>query len=200
MSTELTSLRKSLPLLVPTPDAWAALAIEQTAVFLQDHASCERKAHAGAMMLANKYFDFPELQDRMVSLAIEELRHFQQVMMLLRKRNIPVAPDTPNLYVNAFFPHLRNPRQDHLLDRLLIAAVVEARSCERFCLFAESLPQGDLKDFYTNFAFEEGAHFPLFVDTARLIFPHDAVKERIDFFIEVDAATMPKLPLRPTVH
>jgi tRNA-(ms[2]io[6]A)-hydroxylase len=190
----------SLPLKIATAPAWAQIAVGDLDAFLTDHASCERKAHAAAMMLVNKYPEYPKLQDNMITLALEELAHFQQVVNILRSRGLTLGADAVDPYVKALLTQVRHGRDTHLLDRLMVVAVVEARSCERFCLLAEALPKSDLKDFYTNFAIEESAHFPLLMRTAKLYFPSQEVEDTLDALLNFETALLPSLPLRPAVH
>lgn len=194
------AIRNALPLRWQTPDTWLKAVAENLDSFLADHASCERKASAAALMLANKYPEHPELQENMIALAIEELKHFHQVFKILRSRNIPLPNDETDQYVKNLLQHVRHPRQEHLLDRLLVAAMIEARSCERFCLFTRSLPDGSLRDFYTSFALEESAHFPLFVKTAETIYPKDVVARRLEDWLSYEAKAAREATIRPTVH
>lgn len=200
MTISLSEINQSLPLRSRTTDAWVDHVMADIGGFLADHASCERKAHAAAMMLVNKFPEYPELQDRMISLAREELEHFHQVFRLLRDRGIPLKADEVDLYVKRLLEHVRHPREEHLLDRLMVVAMVEARSCERFCLFAEALPPGQLKDFYTAFAAAESAHFPLFVETAGLLFGDDAARKALDRWLDIESNIVQELPHRVAVH
>lgn len=197
---DLEEIRRSLPLKVATSKAWAPLAVANLNVFLADHASCERKAHAAAMMMVNRYPDYPELQDRMIALAREELLHFQQVVGLMRPLGISLCPDETDPYVKALLSKVRHPREQNLMDRLLVVALIEARSCERFCLFANALPEGELRRFYENFAREEAQHFPLFVSTAKLYYPESLVDETLDQMLSIEAEVLARLPVRATVH
>lgn len=200
MNSELNTILKSLPLKTPTCDTWPQIALANLDVFLTNHASCERKAHAGAMMLANKHPQLPELQDRMYDLAEEELIHLKQVLKILRGRNLSLPPDCVDIYVNQLLQQVRNPQNEHLLDRLVAAAVIEARSAERFCLIAEHLPPGDLKTYYLKFAKEESRHYPFFIETAALYFSRSDIHESLDRFLAADATLIKELPVTPTVH
>ncbi|MCX6118765.1 MAG: tRNA-(ms[2]io[6]A)-hydroxylase [Proteobacteria bacterium] len=198
--TQLDEIIKSLPLLTPTCSTWSGIALNSLDEFIADHASCERKAHASAMMMVNRYPDYPELQRRMISLALEELIHFQQLFEILTARNIRLPSDQPDPYVKSLMSVARDPKDFHLLDRLMIAAVIEARSAERFCLFAAKLPEGDLKDFYVKFAVEEARHFPYFIETAHLLFPSSDINLALDRVLKQDALAVQSLPILPTVH
>ncbi len=197
---KLTEIRRSLPLRWETPNDWTNLALNDLKSFLADHASCERKASAAALMLANRYPEHPELQDRMIGLAIEEMQHFHQVFKLLKQRNIPLPNDSIDPYVTALLAHVRHPRNEHLLDRLLVAAMIEARSCERFCMFTSALPEGELKTFYVDFSLAESAHVPLFLTTAELFFPSQVVRERLSTWIDIEAKSAQNTPLAARIH
>jgi tRNA 2-(methylsulfanyl)-N6-isopentenyladenosine37 hydroxylase len=196
----LKDIQTSLPLRWSTPDAWLTIVTRNLDSFFADHASCERKASAAALMLANKYPEHPQLQERMIGLAIEELQHFQQIFKILRSRQIPLPNDEIDPYVKNLLIRVRHPREEHLLDRLLVAAMIEARSCERFCLLAQTLPQGDIKNFYCNFAVEESAHAPLFLSTAETIYPKEVISKRLDDWLSYEAEITQTLPLRAAVH
>jgi tRNA-(ms[2]io[6]A)-hydroxylase len=201
MTTEtIQRILRSLPLKTPTRASWTKAVLDDIPGFLSDHASCERKAHAAALMLVNKFPEYPDLQDQMLSLAREELDHFHQVFRLLRERNLSLPPDETDLYVKRLLLHGRHPRREHLLDRLLAVALIEARSCERFCLLALALDPGPLRDFYTNFAIEESRHFPLFIRVTKSIFPADEVDQRLAEFLELEAGICAELPVRASVH
>ena len=199
-SKSLLEISRSLPLQWSTPPEWAAFVVQNIDSFLVDHASCERKAHAAAMMLVSKFPEYPELQDKMIGLAREELEHFHLVFHILRKRKLSLTADAVDTYVKNLFHHVRHPRQDHSLDRIIATAMIEARSCERFCLIAEALPQGDLKDFYTRFAIAESAHFPLFVNLARDLFGREHANRRLEEWLQIEAEIAKTLPIRACVH
>jgi tRNA-(ms[2]io[6]A)-hydroxylase len=200
MTIDLSEIRQSLPLRAQTGAAWVETAMANLDGFLCDHASCERKAHAAAMMLVNKFPEFPELQEQMIALAIEELQHFQQVFKIMRQRNLSLGPDEIDCYVKELLKDVRHPRREHLLDRLMVVAMVEARSCERFCLFAEALPEGNLKTFYTEFAKAESAHFPLFVNLAKALFGANETSDALDRWLDIEARVVQTVPYKAGVH
>lgn len=200
MTDILHEIRRSLPLKVTTSAQWLNVVTNDLNAFLIDHASCERKAHAAALMMVNRYPDYPELQDQMIQLAREELDHFQQVVKLLRERNLPLGGDDVDTYVKTLMTQARHPRDEHLLDRLMIVAVIEARSCERFCLLGECLPPGSLKDFYGQFAQDESAHFPMIMEIAKKYYSEKVVYDRLDELLIFEATILPNLDMRATVH
>ena len=200
MTISLHEIQYSLPLRSATGPEWTAMVLGDFNHFLADHASCERKAHAAAMMLVNRFPEYPALQDIMIGLAREELEHFQQVVSLLRERNIPLGADEVDSYVKRLLTHVRHPREEHILDRLMVVAMVEARSCERFCMIADALPAGPVKTFYTEFARAEGTHFPLVLRAAKKLFLEDTVNERLDEWLAIESDVALEIPYRATVH
>lgn len=200
MLSSLEEIRRSLPLKVATDPAWASYVIQHLDRFLIDHASCERKANAAAMSMVNRFIDSPGIQDLMIQLAREELDHFQQVVGLLRERKLPLGADEVDPYVKVLLTKVRTSHPEHLLDRLVVVAVIEARSCERFCLFAEALPPGPLQDFYSKFALEESAHFPLILKAMKSYFPEEEIYKRLEDLFTFEATILPTLQLRPAVH
>ncbi len=200
MTISLHEIQYSLPLRSATGPEWTATVLSDFNHFLADHASCERKAHAAAMMLVNRFPEYPDLQDIMIGLAREELEHFQQVVSLLRERDIPLGADEVDSYVKRLLTHVRHPREEHILDRLMVVAMVEARSCERFCMIATAMPAGSLKTFYTEFARAEGTHFPLVLRAAKLLFPENMVNKRLDEWLAIESAVAQDIPYRATVH
>lgn len=200
MTTMLYEISRSLPLRWRTGPEWVQVVLGNLDGFLADHASCERKAHAAAMMMVIKFPEHPELQDRMIGLAREELEHFHQVFRILRARGVSLGVDEIDIYVKKMLQFVRHPRDDHLMDRLMVAAMIEARSCERFCLFADALSEGFLKDFYVEFAIAESKHFPLFVDIARSLFGETKTDVALTKWLDIEAQIAAATPYRVGVH
>jgi len=131
---------EDLPLLSLTPRSWGELAADNLAVFLADHAVCEQQAALFALNLVAHYPEDEELVDRMTALAIEEISHLRRVAALLRQRGLKPARRRPNPYAAQLHARMRKDSTDHLkLDRLLVGALIEARSCERFTRLLEVL-------------------------------------------------------------
>ncbi len=182
-----------------TPAAWLEAVRSDLAAFLQDHAACERKASATAMTLASHYRDREKLVQAMVDLACEELEHFRRVYAVIAARGGTLGPDAKDLYVGHLLGLVRRGPDEYLLDRLLVAGVVEARGCERFRMLAESL-EGDLADLYRDLATSEASHAALFVKLARAYFSGDLVEGRLDELLLAEAEIIAKLPVRPALH
>ncbi|HEX6549489.1 MAG TPA: tRNA-(ms[2]io[6]A)-hydroxylase [Gammaproteobacteria bacterium] len=150
----------------PTPPEWIVAASVNQDILLLDHANCEKKAAATALNLMFQYGDRdPALQENMSRLAREELRHFEQVTRLLRKRGISSRPLGAARYAAGLRSHVRKREPERLIDLLIIGAFIEARSCERFEAVAAVLDP-DLADFYRGLAAAESRHFGLYLALA----------------------------------
>ena len=183
----------------PTPPAWLDAVRADVGAFLQDHAACERKASATAMTLASHYRDKAELVLAMVDLACEELGHFRRVFAVIAARGGTLGADTKDLYVGRLLGLVRRGPDEYLLDRLLVAGVVEARGCERFRILAEDL-DGSMDELYHEFATSEAGHAALFVRLARTYFPADVVEARLDGLLARESEIIASLPLRAALH
>lgn len=185
--------------LVPTPAGWIGVVLEDFDEFLKDHASCEKKASGMALNVASHYPDKPKLLNAMVDLAVEELTHYREVVRILLERGLQPGPDSKDPYVNALNQLVRKGSDKFMLDRLLIAAVVERRGAERFAIVAEHLEEPHLKSFYQAIAASERRHWTLFVDLADSYFGvHTG--ERLQQLALAEADVMLGLALKPALH
>jgi tRNA-(ms[2]io[6]A)-hydroxylase len=184
----------------PTPPAWTAAVLADLDAFLLDHAANERKASSSAMALVVHYPDRPELVERCIALAIEELQHFGQVQARIAERGLVPGPDTRNAYLQSLRKEFREGSGPYFLDRLLTAGIVEARGCERFGLVAAALPAGALKDFYRDLARSEVRHQEMYIDLARIYFDMTSVEARLEELLAVEATVMTKQPLRAALY
>ncbi|MBM4252676.1 MAG: tRNA-(ms[2]io[6]A)-hydroxylase [Deltaproteobacteria bacterium] len=190
-----------LPLTEATPPAWIEVVKENFDAFLLDHASCERKAAASALSLLARHADQPMLVETMVTLAREELDHFGQVHRIILKRGLTLLPDEKDPYVNQLLTVVRQQPAERLLDRLLVSALIEARSCERFLILSQAeLPDADLSQFYRALYRSEAGHFRVFHRLAERIFGAAAVASRWPELCRFEGAVMRGAPLRPAVH
>jgi tRNA 2-(methylsulfanyl)-N6-isopentenyladenosine37 hydroxylase len=183
-----------------TPSEWADGVLANMDTFLLDHAACERKASATAMAFVSHYPDRPDLVRAMIALAQEELEHFRQVWLRVEDRNLVLKPDTKDRYVRGLRKHIRDGTELYLLDRLVVAAVVEARGQERFGLIADALPSGDLKRFYALITRSEALHAQQFLDLADRYFDRDTVRRRLQTLLAKEAEIISALPFRPALH
>ncbi len=187
-------------LLVGTRPAWTAAVLADFDAFLLDHAANERKASAAAMSLVAHYPDRRELVGRCIALAAEELEHFREVWSHLDARGLTLRPDVRSDYLQRLARQYREGSDAYFLDRLVTAAVVEARGCERFGLIAAALPDGPMKNFYRDLARSEVRHRELYLELARLYFEADAVEERLGTVLEAEASVVAELPIRAALY
>ncbi|WOJ92662.1 tRNA-(ms[2]io[6]A)-hydroxylase [Congregibacter variabilis] len=188
------------PLLFATPGAWTDTVLKDFDRFLQDHAAAEKKASGMAISMLSHYPDRVELVEAMADLAIEELSHYREVVKWIHKRGSRTSADVKDPYVIGFRKSMRDGKEDYLLDRLLIAGIIEARGAERFGLVADALEPGALKKFYQAIARSEERHFELFRELAEIYFSKDTVERRWDELLEDEAAIVRTLPLRAALH
>lgn len=190
----------NLPLEPATSTDWVACVLADFDAFLLDHAACERKASAMAMSFVAKYPDHPKMLEPMIAVAREELAHFHEVFKLILKRGIPLRPDEKDPYVKGLQQHVRHSRSEHLLDKLMVAAVIEARGCERFYVISEHLPTAELRAYYHKLAREEAGHYRVFLKMAKMYYDDDQVAARLRHFIAAEREVIAQIPLRPAVH
>ncbi len=189
-----------LELRADTPSAWLEVVLADFDAFLVDHAACERKASATGMSFVVRYPDRTALLEPLIAFAREELEHFHRVYQLIEARGLRLADDEKDSYVRAMRGLARTGTEKHLLDRLLIAGVIEARGCERFRMVAEGLADEALRSFYWDITRSEARHHGLFVQLARAYFDEGEIRARVDELLDREAAIMRALPLRAAVH
>ena len=134
------------------------------------------------------------------NLAIEELTHYREVVKWIHSRGLVTTADTKDHYVIAFREHMRKGRDEYLLDRLLIAGIIEARGAERFGLVAAALEPGPLQKFYQSITRSEERHYQLFLDLASEYLPQPMIRERWDALLNVEADIVAALPPRAALH
>jgi tRNA-(ms[2]io[6]A)-hydroxylase len=154
-----------LGLSVPTDEAWIEAALADVDALLVDHAHCEMKAASNALSLAVRYCERPELVRALSALAEEEVAHFRRVHDLLIERGKTLGPPPVDPYAAAL-RKLAGGRAITLVDRLLVAALIEARSCERFRLLSERAADPRLRAMYSELLASEAGHYRTFVDLA----------------------------------
>lgn len=170
-----------------TPEPWLAAAVNNLPTLLIDHAHCERKAAATALNFISKYPEKTELVDIMSPLAREELLHFEKVKELMKERAINFGPLQPSEY--ALKLHSLVPKhngKERLRDQLIVGAIIEARSCERFNAIIPRLEDKQLSRFYASLVKSEARHFQDYLHLARLY--GGEIKERVAFFIRKENA------------
>lgn len=187
--------------LVPaTPDGWLPHALAHFDAVLIDHAHCEKKAAANALSLLQSYPDVPGLPANMARLAREESAHLAKVLQLMERRGLVLGFDRGDPYAQGLQVLLRKGSRERRLDRLLVAALIEARSCERLALLAGGLTDAALVRFYEELAKSEHGHQRLFVRLALEVEPREVVAARLDELTAAEAAVVRALPVRAAVH
>ncbi|KKN69218.1 hypothetical protein LCGC14_0443070 [marine sediment metagenome] len=167
-----------------TPDAWVEQALAHPQELLIDHANCEKKAASTALNLMFRYIDKPDLLQKMSRLAREELRHFEQVLALMRKRGIVYRGLSASQYAQRLRQHVRTVEPGRLVDTLIVGAFIEARSCERFAKLAPHLDE-ELGDFYRSLLKSEARHYQDYLKLARN-YAEGSIDDRIALFAEIE--------------
>ncbi|MFO7702377.1 MAG: tRNA-(ms[2]io[6]A)-hydroxylase [Psychroflexus maritimus] len=191
-----------LGLKLPTDPRWADIANKNIKEILIDHAWCEQKAASTAISLIVSFPEYSELVEEMHDLVQEEMSHFKMVHDLLKERNIELGRDRKDLYVvelMKFFPK-GGSRTNQLTHRLMYAALIEARSCERFRLLSENLEDQKLARFYRKLMISEAGHYTLFLKLARKYGEENIVNEKWNKLLVYEAQIMKDLSKNETVH
>ncbi|MFZ4059810.1 MAG: tRNA-(ms[2]io[6]A)-hydroxylase [Bacteroidia bacterium] len=177
---------------LPTDPRWVNLATQDLSEILSDHAWCEQKAASSAISLMVQFPEYPELVEQMSALAKEEMEHFQRVFSALKQRGLSLGRERKDAYVGALldFQIKGQSALNRLRDKLLMAALIEARSCERFRLLSEQLPDPELKAFYRELMESEAGHYTLFIALARNLTGRDATDERWKEWLDYEAGIL----------
>lgn len=169
----------------PTPRAWVDWALENPDTLLVDHANCEKKAASTALNLMYRYVEHYHLLNRLSRLAREELRHFEQVIAIMKKRGVAY----PQIAAARYAGELRKPVRTHepgkLVDTLIVGAIIEARSCERFACLAPELDE-ELGAFYLSLLKSESRHFSDYLKLAEDLGSADEVARRLPVFLQLE--------------
>lgn len=173
---DITPIREFLP--CATPGAWVDWALQNPALLLVDHANCEKKAASTALNLMYRYTDHPKLLNKLSRLAREELRHFEQVIAIMGRRGVDYPQISAARYAGALREEVRREEPGRLVDTLLVGAIIEARSCERFAALVPML-DGELADFYGSLLKSESRHFTDYLKLAGGIAGEAEVEARL---------------------
>ena len=185
---------------VPTSRTWVEAVVADPVAALVDHAHCEMKAATTALMMAARYAAFPAVADAMLALARQEIAHYEQVAVELRRRGVRPEPHGADPYAKALRAHVASDEPQRLVDLLLVSSIVEARSCERFELLADAPVDDALRDLWSEFAVCEAGHHALFVGLAEGISGAYAVARRKDALLDAEAVIVEALPCAPRIH
>lgn len=187
-----------LGLRLPSDPRWVDLASLSLQEILWDHAFCEQKAASSCMSLIQGYPSLEQLVADLAPVVTEEWGHFRQVLAELHKRGWGLGPQRKDPYVNALMScQIKGGSSEaRLLDKLLMAALIEARSCERFRLLNEGLQDAYFREFYRRFMESEAGHYRLFVDLAKTYLPEDQVRQRWTYWLNEETRIVTSLPVR----
>lgn len=199
---DITIMRKMNPIKLryQTKQEWTKKVFDDFNSFLIDHAAAEKKASGMAMSMALHYRDKDRLVKEMIDLSIEELQHFRECVRLMHKKGLKLLPDEKDIYVNSMRTFQRQGQDVGLIDRLIVAGIVEARGCERFAMVEAALEPGEIKSFYKAISESEDKHQALFIELAEVYFPKTAVAERLDELLDLEAELVASLPLKSALH
>lgn len=170
-----------------TPDSWVTTAAqpENQALLLLDHANCEKKAASTAVNLMYRYVGDFEMMHKMSRLAREELRHYEQVMQIMQKRGIAYEQITPCRYAGELRKPVRTHEPARFVDTLIVGAIIEARSCERFAKLAPYLDD-ELQAFYFSLLKSEARHYEDYLHLAKKIAGGEDISERVNVFLALE--------------
>ena len=191
-----------LGLQLPTDPRWVDLASISIEAILTDHAYCEQKAATTCITLIQKYSDRVELVEELSPIVTEEWGHFRAVLAELKKRNLPLGKQRKDIYVNKLlgFQKKDGSPEQRFLDRLLIMALIEARSCERFKVFAENMEDEELSKFYTNLMVSEANHYTVFLKFAREYQDREIVDQKWNALVAFEAEMMKERGNSAKIH
>jgi tRNA-(ms[2]io[6]A)-hydroxylase len=168
-----------------TPDAWVQNALQNQSLLLLDHANCEKKAASTAITLMYRYVGDFEMMHKMSRLAREELRHYEQVMAIMQSRGIAYEQITPCRYASELRKPVRTHEPGRFIDTLIVGAIIEARSCERFAKVAPHLDE-ELQKFYLSLLKSESRHYEDYLHLARKAAGSASIEGRIQVFLELE--------------
>jgi len=196
MSTAENSI---LGLKMPTDPRWVDLASVSLEEILTDHAFCEQKAATQCISLIQRYPEKIELVNALSPIVTEEWGHFRMVWAEMKKRGYVLGKQRKDDYVNLLLQHEPKgiPGDEKLLHKLMICALIEARSCERFRLLSENLSDETLQKFYYKFMISEAGHYRLFIDLAETYYPSEKVRKAWRQWLDIESNVLIQLTPRP---
>ncbi len=192
------SLKNILGLKLPTDPRWVDLAEKTLEEILTDHAYCEQKAATSCISLIQRYNNKEKLVQELSPIVTEEWGHFRSVLAELKKRKLKLGNQRKDEYVNELlkFEIKGGSEEDRFLDKLLVCALIEARSCERFKRLSEGLDEKYMRNFYRRFMESEAGHYTLFIELAETYIEKRKVRLRWKEWLEYEAEVMKKIDIR----
>jgi tRNA-(ms[2]io[6]A)-hydroxylase len=193
-----TDAKAILGLQLPTDPRWINLAEKSLEEVLTDHAYCEQKAATSCISIIQRYNQKEKLVAELAPIVTEEWGHFRLVLAELQKRNLKLGKQRKDEYVNALiqFCQTGGAEEGRLLDQLLMMAMIEARSCERFKRLSEGLEDEYLRKFYRRFMESEAGHYTLFIELAETYIDKEKVRKRWKEWLEFEAEVIRNLEVR----
>ena len=170
----------------PTPDAWLEQSLYNLPILLSDHAHCERKAAQAALSFMPWFVNDPGISTQLAKLAREEIRHYEQVIHHMKKMGIEHKNRAPCRYAKSLHSYTSKDGIDAIVDKLLVASIIEARSCERFRALGAVL-EPPLRDFYHKLYLAEARHARVYVDYAQSFMKESLVLERLELLLSFEA-------------
>jgi tRNA 2-(methylsulfanyl)-N6-isopentenyladenosine37 hydroxylase len=191
-----------LGLKLPTDPRWIDFVEMDLEEILTDHAYCEQKAATNAISNIVRFPDYPEMVEAMLKICQEEIAHFVRVYEELKKRGFKLGRERRDPYVLNLMDFIikGGKRSEQFVDRMLFAALIEARSCERFKILSEQLSDIDLRTFYRELMESEAGHYTVFIGLARKYANGINVQKRWQEFLEYEATLVKKYGKRQTIH
>jgi tRNA-(ms[2]io[6]A)-hydroxylase len=191
-----------LGLKLRTDPRWVNIAESNLEELLTDHAWCEQKAASNAISLVAYNSELEDLVTDLLAIAKEEVEHFQQVHELMKRRGYVLGRERKDDYVNELYKFMKKDgsRNDALIDRLLFAAMIEARSCERFKVLSENILDEELKVFYRDLMASEAGHYTTFLGYARKYTLSVDVEKRWKEWIDFEDSIITKYGNKESVH
>jgi tRNA 2-(methylsulfanyl)-N6-isopentenyladenosine37 hydroxylase len=191
-----------LGLKLPTDPRWIDIVEKNIEEILTDHAYCEQKAASNAITVIVKFPQYPEVVEAMGELVKEEMEHFQMVHRELLKRGLKLGRERRDDYIHDLLAFIRKGgnEEQQFVEKMLFAAMVEARSCERFRLLSEEINDLELREFYRELMESEARHYTMFLNFARKYAKKVDVNKRWQEFLAYEATLMEKYGKQGTMH
>lgn len=192
-----------LGLKMPTDPRWVKLVEGNISEILTDHAWCEQKAATNAISIIVKFSEYPEVVEEMTKIALEEMEHFQMVYEKIKERGYTLGPERRDEYVrdlHSFIKKGGRSKEQTMVDALVISAMIEARSCERFKLLSERIDDAELREFYHELMVSEAGHYTTFIKLAKKYSHGIDVDTYWKNFLEFEATLMDKYSKSETIH
>lgn len=190
-----------LGLKLVTDPKWVNIVESNIEEILTDHAWCEQKATTNAITIITMCPEYPEIVTELLKIAQEELEHFQMVHEIIKKRGYEFGRERKDDYVGQLFKFIvQGTRKEYIIDRMLFAAMIEARSCERFRVLTENIKDEELKTFYKDLMISEAGHYTTFIGFARQLGDVEKVNARWEEWLDYEAEIIKSYGKKETIH